>query len=116
MKNAIRKTCTNAPSPLSNNTFELWQKKTIFLCKRGNLETELLLQSYIHSLNSLLTVDNKQETIKNKTQLIDQLLQETEQNLFHWLLNMQNSASTPVNPIPPHFLPLIKEIRDNYLK
>jgi len=109
------KTSTNSLPSHSDWSFELWQKKALFLCKRGNLESELLLKSYIHSLKEPLPIDNEEEIIKNKTQLIDQLLLETEQNLFHWLLNVQNSTTTPVNPIPSQFLHLIKEIRDNYL-
>ena len=115
MKNIANKTCTHSRPSHTDWSFELWQKKALFLCKRGNLESELLLQSYIHSLKEPLPIDNEEEIIKNKTKLIDQLLLETEQNLFHWLLNVQNSTTTPVKPIPSHSSLLIKEIRDNYL-
>lgn len=97
-------------------SFEAWQKKALFLCKRGNLETELLLKNYIHSMNNSLPIDKNKELIKQKTQLIDQLFLESEQNLFHWLLNSQPSSTTPVLEVPERYHQLITEIKDNYLK
>lgn len=88
-------------------TFITWQKRCLFLCKRGNLETELLLQSYIHSLKPPLAVEKKE--------LIDDLLQQSEQDLFHWLLLTQTSNIKPVRPLPNAYLELIHQIRDNYL-
>ncbi|WP_399323272.1 succinate dehydrogenase assembly factor 2 [Thiomicrorhabdus lithotrophica] len=88
-------------------SFISWQKHALFLCKRGNLETELLLQSYIHSLKPTLT--------NEKIELINNLLQESEQNLFHWLLLTKSSNTKPVNPLPNRYVELISEIRDNYL-
>lgn len=97
-------------------SFEAWQKKALFLCKRGNLETELLLKSYIHSINTSLPIDKNRESLKQKAQLVDQLFLESEQNLFHWLLNSQPSSTTPVLDVPERYHQLITEIRDNYLK
>ncbi len=97
-------------------SFEVWKKQALFLCKRGNLETELLLKNYINSIKISLPIDNNNKNIKQKTQLIDQLFLESEQNLFHWLLNSQPSSTNPVLDVPEHYLQLITEIRDNYLK
>jgi len=88
-------------------SFSVWQKHALFLCKRGNLETELLLKSYIHSLKPSLP--------NEKIELINNLLQESEQNLFHWLLLTKSSNSKPVSPVPSGYVELIFEIRDNYL-
>ncbi|BCN93268.1 hypothetical protein THMIRHAM_10530 [Thiomicrorhabdus immobilis] len=94
-------------TPESPSEFIIWQKQSLFLCKRGNLETELLLQSYIHSLKPPLAIE--------KVELINQLLQESEQNLFHWLLLVEASNLQSVRPLPKVYLQLIDEIRDNYL-
>ena len=88
-------------------SFIAWQKHALFLCKRGNLETELLLKSYINSLKPRLA--------NEKIELINNLLQESEQNLFHWLLLTKSSNSKPVSPVPSGYVELISEIRDNYL-
>lgn len=88
-------------------SFTAWQKHALFLCKRGNLETELLLQSYINSLNPRLP--------NEKIELINSLLQESEQNLFHWLLLTKPSNTKPVSPVPNDYVELISEIRHNYL-
>jgi len=92
---------------IKTRSFKVWQKHALFLCKRGNLETELLLQSYIHSLKPNLP--------NEKIELINNLLQESEQNLFHWLLLTKSSNSKPVSPLPNGYVELISEIRDNYL-
>ena len=102
-------------------SFKDWQKRALFLCKRGNLETELLLKSYIHSLNDSLPVDINgnlifsEKKLIQKTELINALFLESEQNLFHWLLESQSSLTKPVSPVPERYLKLIQEIRDNYL-
>ncbi|MEA1989220.1 MAG: succinate dehydrogenase assembly factor 2 [Pseudomonadota bacterium] len=88
-------------------SFKVWQKHASFLCKRGNLETELLLQNYIHSLKPSLP--------NEKIELINNLLQESEQNLFHWLLLTKSSNNKAVSPVPNGYVELISEIRDNYL-
>lgn len=92
---------------MTSDNFTNWQKKTLFLCKRGNIETELLLQDYIQSLTPSAPSAQKN--------LIDALLNESEQNLFHWLLGTQNSTIKPVEPVPDQYLSLISEIRHNYL-
>ena len=96
-------------------SFETWQKRALFLCKRGNIETELLLKSYIHSLNPMLAIENKE-----KIHLIEQFFLESEQDLFNWLLNShqtnQNKQIIEVIPAPEPYHQLIREIRDNYLK
>lgn len=95
-------------------SFETWQKRALFLCKRGNIETELLLKSYIHSLNPMLAIENKE-----KIYLIEQFFLESEQDLFNWLLNSQlttqDKQNFSVTPAPEHYHQLIREIRDNYL-
>lgn len=94
-------------SPSGEWSFTAWKKHASFLCKRGNLETEELLKSYIHSLKPTLP--------NEKIELINNLLQESEQNLFHWLLLTKSSNSKPVSPLPDGYIELISEIRDNYL-
>lgn len=103
------KTCASNAATQNDQawSFQHWQKQLLFLCKRGNLESELLLKPYILSLKP---------TIKsNQTQLIERFLSETEQDIFHWLLLTKPSNSKPVSPTPQHYKQLIKEIRDNYL-
>ncbi|MDX1351814.1 MAG: hypothetical protein R3254_02305 [Thiomicrorhabdus sp.] len=114
-------------------SFITWQKRALFLCKRGNLETELLLQNYIlsltppslkpSSLKPYFLVDDEvsrhsQHTsspLMQKIKLIDALLLESEQNLFNWLLHTPTSTSAPSTSPPTRYLQLIQEIRDNYL-
>ena len=56
---------TNLPliTPCDNSYFETWLKRALFLSKRGNLETELLLKSYIISLKQLLPIETKENTL-----------------------------------------------------
>jgi len=88
-------------------SFEHWQKHCRFLCKRGNLETELLLQDYVDSIKPGLAIE--------KYLLIEEFLSENDQDLFHWLLLTESSSIKPVKPTPNAYLALVSEIRDNYL-
>jgi len=90
-----------------------------FQCKRGNLETELLLIAYIDKL--------AMQSAERKI-CFENLLNESDQALFNWLLphtlqrplsnknspqdSMQN---TPISSIPEQYRTLIADIRDNYL-
>ncbi len=95
-----------APNPTANQ--QAWLNRLAFQCKRGNLETELLLAAYLPQL--------EQQPIEQQ-QLFEQLLQESDQSLFYWLLPQQLAASPkPGNQlIPDKYRRLIAEIRDNYL-
>ncbi len=82
---------------------DLWRKKALTLSKRGNLETELLLISYIENLS---------RPSVQKRLLLEAFLNENDQSLFDWLIKSDNSQNSD---IPRHYRPLISEIRDNYL-
>lgn len=86
---------------------EIWRKPLLFLCKRGNLETELLLVNYITTLS--------QRPSPETLQLIEQFLHESDQDLFHWLLKTSAKRSLVPDTPPAQYQPLIKEIRANYL-
>lgn len=80
-----------------------WLNRALFLCKRGNLECELLLSSYAP------IAELETET----RELFMQLLQESEDDLFAWLL--ASPACECVSPAPLHYRRLICAIRNNYL-
>ncbi|WP_178862278.1 succinate dehydrogenase assembly factor 2 [Thiomicrorhabdus cannonii] len=82
----------------------IWLKQTLFLCKRGNLECELLLSAYAPRAAT------EDETARS---LFRQLLAEPEDRLFAWLLASRHSEANPV--IPSHYRALISAIRNNYL-
>ncbi len=107
---------TTLPPNLTGETFDNWRKKSLFLAKRGNLESELLLADYINKLpNNISSQD---------AALFRELLEENDQNLFCWLMTFDprvtaNTAqNTPLNStLPPDkYSALVKEIRANYLK
>lgn len=86
-----------------------------FQCKRGNLETELLLVAYIEKL-----ADQPAEQIR----CFENLLTESDQDLFYWLLPQsmatQDLQQKPTknkanNRVPAQYQNLIADIRDNYL-
>lgn len=91
-----------------NTTFEneqAWLNRILFLCKRGNLETELLLSAYAPTL---IEAPNAQK------QVFESLLEQSDQHLFAWLLNTQDANS--LNPsVPAEYRLLIQAIRNNYL-
>lgn len=82
---------------------DFWRKKAIMLCKRGNIETELLLIRYLEDLDN---------PTAQKRILLEDFLNQSDQNLFNWLIHANYMEN---NEIPNHFKPLITEIRDNYL-
>lgn len=107
---------TNNKQHLKNEQFELWRKRILWQCKRGNLETELLLDHYIKQLEPIAPPQQ---------QLIEQLLAESEQDLFHWLMgedaatSRQDSphlrtATVIKSPIKTQYLPLIADIKTSY--
>ncbi len=107
---------TTLPTDLTGEIFENWRKKSLFLAKRGNLESELLLADYINKLPNRISNQN--------AILFRELLEENDQNLFCWLMTFDPSIttntaqSTPLNSThpPDKYSALIKEIRANYLK
>lgn len=99
---------TAAQADLTPEAFENWRKKAQFLCKRGNLESELLLASYIDSLDQ--SVSAEQRT------LFETLLNENDQNLFCWLMKFNPKAPNEEVSTPSEYQQLIEEIRANYLK
>ncbi|MDG4811458.1 succinate dehydrogenase assembly factor 2 [Hydrogenovibrio sp. 3SP14C1] len=84
------------------NNFDLSTKiKAIRLnCRRGNSESELLLQAYI----DLLAENPDPEALHE----LSILVAENDQDLFHWLM-------TPTDA-PQPYQELIKRIRQTYLK
>lgn len=99
-------------SMITGSEFENWCKKTLFLAKRGNLESELLLVDYINKLP--YAISNKNAV------LFREFLAENDQNLFCWLMRFDPKATSNVPSHstlpPPKYLSLVKEIRANYLK
>ncbi len=102
----------NSSTHLTGDAFKQWRKKSLFLAKRGNLESELLLVKYLQTLPGKITTQ--------KANLFRELLSENDQNLLNWLIHTESSNplySTPPPPKIPHkYFSLIKEIRINYLK
>lgn len=89
--------------PVENE--QAWLNRILFLCKRGNLETELLLSAYAPSLI---------KAPASQKQLFEFFLQESDQHLFAWLLNPHDSDS-PQPSTRPEYRALILTIRNNYL-
>ncbi|MDA3806916.1 MAG: succinate dehydrogenase assembly factor 2 [Thiomicrorhabdus sp.] len=88
--------------------FEAKRRKLLFLCKRGNLESELLLIAFVETLDLQLSPE--------KNQLFETFLSESDQNLLCWLLKHNPQAPTEKVGIPTEYQALIEEIRLNYLK
>ena len=84
------------------NNFDLsTQIKAIQLnCRRGNSESELLLQAYIDLL--------AEQPDPKALQELSVLVAENDQDLFHWLM-------TPAKA-PQQYQTLIERIRQAYLK
>ena len=93
---------------ITGNAFENWRKKSLFLAKRGNLESELLLVKHLDTL--------KEGISKEYAQLFRELLDENDQNLFRWLMTFDPKAPHEVVQSPDKYLSLLQEIRANYLK
>lgn len=89
-----------------SETQQAWLNRTLFQCKRGNLETELLLVAYAPKL---LTASKQQQTLFLK------LLNESDQDLFYWLLPNSLAQRPSCSWIPEEYQTLIMDIRDNYL-
>lgn len=88
-------------------SFELWKRQMRFAAKRGNLETELLLVNFINQLQSYPQEDRKR---------LQQLLTQSDQDLFRWLLHTpEQSDPAGVDSIPAHFRSLIQQIKTVYL-
>lgn len=81
-----------------------------FQCKRGNLETELLLIAYVEKC--IKPIFDQSE----KTVLFEALLNESDQALFNWLLpHSPETKNQAMSVIPVQYRTLIADIRNNYL-
>ncbi len=98
---------TSQKTKLSED-FEARRRKLLFLCKRGNLESELLLIAFVETLDLQISPE--------KNQIFEALLDESDQNLLCWLLKHNPQAPTEKVGIPSEYQALIEEIRLNYLK
>ncbi|NPA72605.1 MAG: succinate dehydrogenase assembly factor 2 [Gammaproteobacteria bacterium] len=124
----LRSLCPSSEISEQTRTLEstLWLKRMRLLCKRGNLESEFLLQSYLESLQTssasteLRGQQNESTCIQalapDFMSLFETLLQETEQNLFCWLMKHNPQQPQQTIHIPEKYRPLIEDIRANYLK
>lgn len=74
-------------------------------CRRGLPEVELLLMAYWQFLANPST---DELNLTEDCQLFEQLLMETDQQLFEWLLSPQQA--------PSHYSGLVERIRSHYLK
>jgi succinate dehydrogenase flavin-adding protein (antitoxin of CptAB toxin-antitoxin module) len=92
---------------LTGNKFDNWRRKSRFLAKRGNLESELLLAKYLDDLEDISI---------EKALLLRELLSENDQNLFRWLMTFDPKMPHEAVKPPNKYLALIQEIRENYLK
>jgi succinate dehydrogenase flavin-adding protein (antitoxin of CptAB toxin-antitoxin module) len=106
MASPIKLNAEQLPKPLAD--FEAWRRKLLFLCKRGNLESELLLITFVETLNLQISPE--------KNHLFETLLGENDQNLLCWLLKHNPQAPSEKLEIPCEYQALIEEIRLNYLK
>ncbi|GKT12412.1 MAG: antitoxin CptB [Thiomicrorhabdus sp.] len=93
---------------LTLEAFQNWRKKALFLAKRGNLESELLLVAYIDSLDQTISTE--------QIEIFEALLSENDQNLFCWLMEFNPKAPNDSVTPPAEYLSLVKIIRTNYLK
>lgn len=84
-------------------------KRLRLSARRGNLETELLLHSYLERLSDQLSLDDQYH---QKLDLLEQLLNHNDQTLFYWLLQ-PSQRSDAVAPPAKKFCALIKEIRQS---
>ena len=92
---------------LTGYEFDHWRKKSLFLAKRGNLESELLLAKYLNTLDKEINIE--------KAHLFRELLSENDQNLFRWLMTFDPKSPHETVQSPEKYLTLIQEIRKNYL-
>ena len=85
-----------------------------FQCKRGNLETELLLIAYVEKC--IKPIFDQQPLPSEKIALFEALLNESDQALFNWLLPHSLETENQANSaIPAQYRTLISDIRNNYL-
>ncbi|MBF6056974.1 succinate dehydrogenase assembly factor 2 [Thiomicrorhabdus heinhorstiae] len=82
---------------------ENWKKHALFLCKRGHLETELLLEHYVKTL--------PQQIKTEETHILFELLNLDDNTLFASLL----TSDQPLPSAHHHLQPLIDAIRRKYL-
>lgn len=83
------------PSPTPQ---DIGFKRLALACRRGNAETEQLLQAFLPKLPELTTAELKQ---------FEQLLQQEEHTLFLWLMQLKQAPTT--------LQPLIAKIHSHYL-
>lgn len=97
-----------------------------FQCKRGNLETELLLIAYVENcieptsnqaFNKIFNkVSTQLQQQSEQLTLFEALLNESDQALFNWLLpHSLETEKQAVSAIPAQYRTLIADIRYNYL-
>lgn len=115
----------HSPPQLTTDAVEAQRRKMLFLSKRGNLESELLLVAFIEHLDlSPLTESNlpdpnlpdpntaqehKNSLFKTLT-LLHCLLAESDQALLSWLLKTPQKSTD----VPQQYRALIQTIRLNY--
>lgn len=110
----------HSPLQLTTDAVEAQRRKMLFLSKRGNLESELLLVAFIEHLDlSPLTESNlpdpntaqehKNSLFKTLT-LLHCLLAESDQALLSWLLKTPQKSTD----VPQKYRALIQTIRLNY--
>ncbi len=110
----------HSPQQLTTDAVEAQRRKMLFLSKRGNLESELLLVAFIEHLDlSPLTESNlpdpntaqehKNSLFKTLT-LLHCLLAESDQALLSWLLKTPQKSTD----VPQQYRALIQTIRLNY--
>lgn len=102
---SVKAAVTSGRTP--EETFGNWRKKALFLAKRGNIESELLIVAYVESLDQMPSTQ--------QSRLLEQFLHENDQNLFCWLMKFNPKAPHEDVTIPKEYQSLIDEIRANYL-
>lgn len=80
-------------------THQAWLKRMRLAARRGNQETDLLLNGFLDRLTT--------HTAFAHAELFEQLVQQDDQTLFEWLLRPQHA--------PDGFRELIEQIRKIYL-
>ena len=85
-----------------------------FQCKRGNLETELLLIAYVEKC--IKPIFDQQPLPSEKIALFEALLNESDQALFNWLLpHSLETENHPTPPTPAQFRTLLRDTPNHYL-
>jgi antitoxin CptB len=78
----------------------LWHKQLKMACRRGNAESELLLNAYLEHLI-------QQQASYHDLQPFESLLETNDPSLLTWLMQPESA--------PKHFQPLIQKIKTAYL-